>query len=371
MYLDNNATAPVRPEVIEEVCRVLEMGGNPSSVHYKGRSALHILENARKKIAAAIGADSEQIIFTSGGTEANNLALKGVVGRSCLLVGATEHDAVLQSAANLDRDVVILPVDNNGLVVREALLDAIDQRGGVNCLVSVMLANNETGVIQPVAELCRAAKERGALFHTDAVQALGKMPLDFNGLGVDMMSLSAHKMGGPQGVGALVIRENVPIRALMEGGGQERRRRSGTENLPAIAGFAKATDFLMELIETTKEMGCWRDRFEEKITTSCPKLIVHGQQVARLPNSSCISMPGVASETIVMAMDLAGICISAGSACSSGKVKASHVLKAMGMKDAVAGSSIRVSLGWQNQEQDLDVMQQKLLTLYQQKVKAE
>lgn len=347
-YLDYNATAPVRPEAAAAVAAALEIGGNPSSVHAAGRAARRLVEDAREQIAALIGAHAPDIVFTSGGSEANALALGGT-GAVRVLVSAIEHDSVLRNAATGS----CIPADRSGVVDLAALERWLGESGGEATLVSVMLANNETGVIQPVAEAAAIAHRHGALIHCDAVQAVGKIAVDFAALGVDMMTISAHKLGGPQGVGALVLRAGLTITPLIKGGGQERGRRAGTENVPGIAGFAAAAVAARADLERGEpaRIARLRDRLEAALP---PQAVVHGAAAARLPNTSCIGLPGMSAETQVMALDLAGVAVSSGAACSSGKVRASHVLGAMGLGPADAGSAIRVSLGWASIEDDVE-----------------
>jgi len=346
VYLDYNATARVRPEVVEAMHAALTEVGNPSSVHRAGRRARQTLETARAQVAALVGAPPQAVVFTSGGTEANNQALASVEGGR--LVSAVEHDCVLEAAPEAER----VPVDRDGRVDLTALADLLARERPA--LVSVMLANNETGVVQPVAEVTKLAKENGALVHCDAVQAPGKLDVDMATLGVDLLTLSAHKFGGPQGVGALVLAAGIEPRALLVGGGQERRWRAGTENLPGIVGFGRACELALEARDERARIAALRDRLEAEVTALAPSAAVYGRGVARLPNTSCLAMPGVANETQLIAFDLAGIAVSTGSACSSGKVGASHVLAAMGLDPAQAGSAIRVSLGWASTEDDVE-----------------
>jgi cysteine desulfurase len=343
VYLDYNATAPVRPEAAAAVADALGLTGNASSVHRFGRLARRKLEDAREAVAALVGAPAERVVFTSGGTEANNLALTGA-GRARRLVSAGEHDSVLNAAAGAEGGLERIPLRRDGVVD----LDALEARLGEDprpALVSVMLANNETGVIQPVARAAETAHGRGALVHCDAVQGAGKIPVDMAALGVDLLSLSAHKLGGPQGVGALIVAEGIELAPLMLGGGQERRHRAGTENLPGIAGFAAAAECALAGLERMAGLAELRDRLERHLRARAPEIEIYGASAPRLPNTSCFGTPGLAAETQVMALDLAGIAVSAGAACSSGKVAPSHVLRAMGASEAEAGSAIRVSLG--------------------------
>ncbi|MBN9088710.1 MAG: cysteine desulfurase [Reyranella sp.] len=333
-YLDHNATSPLRPVALDAVVEALQAGGNPSSVHRPGRAARARLDKARKQVAGLVGALPSEVVFTSGGTEANNMALRGH-GR--VLVSAIEHESVLRAVPDAER----LPVDGNGLLDLATLERLLAARPA---LVSVMLANNETGVIQPVAEVVRLARAAGALVHCDAVQAAGKVPVDLRGLGVDYLSLSAHKLGGPTGVGALVVRAGAPLATDRVGGGQEAWRRAGTENVAGIAGFGAAAEASRDGLTPAL-----RDRLEASLPGK-----VHGAGAPRLPNTSCLSMPGVKAETQVMALDLAGVAVSAGSACSSGKVSRSAVLAAMGVDIADAETAIRISCGWNTVFEDIE-----------------
>lgn len=341
VYLDYNATAPMRPDVIEAVTAALTLGGNPSSVHASGREARRAVEDAREEVAALIGAAPADIVFTSGGTESNALALRGA-GRERILASAVEHDSVVRNA-----ECELVPVGRNGIVDLDALESMLDSRPA---LVAVMLANNETGVIQPVKDAAEIAHRYGALLLCDAVQGTGKIPVDVQELGADLLSLSAHKLGGPKGVGALYVAPHVELAPLLSGGGQERRRRSGTENLPGIAGFGAAARLAREHLGDYARIARLRDDLEARILEIEPEAVIFGRESPRLANTSLISMPGVASETQVIAFDLEGIEVSAGSACSSGKVEPSRVLRAMGYEMDVANTAVRVSLGWDSTE---------------------
>lgn len=351
-YLDHNATTTPRPEAVMAMTAVLARVGNPSSVHGPGREARKVMEQSRTEVAALINAEAADVIFTSGGTEANNLALTGT-GRTHILVSAIEHASVLKC----DGEMII--VDDSGLVD----LEKLDQQLMVAdspALVSVMLANNETGVIEPLADVVAIAKRHGALVHCDAIQAAGKIPVDIKALGVDLMSLSAHKIGGPSGVGALVVAglgrgTGVDLKGQFFGGGQERGYRVGTENLPGIAGFGAAASTALNGLESFAALSHLRDDIEAGVKQAEPAAVIVGGDVERLPNTSCLTMPGTDSQTQVMALDLAGVGVSAGSACSSGKTKASGVLKAMGLDNETAECAIRVSLGWASTAQDVDM----------------
>ncbi|MBI1272657.1 MAG: aminotransferase class V-fold PLP-dependent enzyme [Alphaproteobacteria bacterium] len=346
IYLDYNATTPLKPAVRESVVAAMDVCGNASSVHRYGQQARMLVEGAREEVAAMVGVKPAQVIFTSSGTEANNLALRAT-GRTKIVASAIEHDSILQGAATAR-----LPVLASGVMDLDALPGLLED--GVSTVVSAMLVNNETGIVQPVNEIAAKAKSYGAIVHTDAVQAAGRMALDFAALGVDMMTLSAHKIGGPQGVGALIVRPDLPVAPLLHGGGQEMRRRAGTENVAGIAGFGEAARLVANDMINQLQLSEWRTWMENEIASFGEGVRIFGSEATRVANTSCIAMPGVSSEKQVVAFDLAGIAVSAGSACSSGKVKASHVLRAMGLDDNLAGCAIRVSSGWNTTRQDFE-----------------
>lgn len=343
-YLDHNATSPLRPAARDAMVAALAGHGNASSPHAAGRAARARVEAARRAIALGFDGALDSVIFTSGGTEANNLALRGT-GAAAVLVSAIEHDSVRQAHPRPE----IIPVDGRG-IVDLGWLERRLARGGVG-LVSVMLANNETGVIQPLAEVVRLARDEGALVHTDATQAAGRIPVSFEALDVELMTVSAHKLGGPPGAGALLVQEGFPLQPLLRGGRQEDGRRAGTENVPAIAGFAAAVEAALQPDDHVREL---RDRLEARLLAAAPEARIFGAEAARLPNTTCIAMPGVAAETQVMALDLAGVAVSAGAACSSGKVRSSPVLAAMGIDADLARSAIRISLGWNSTADDVE-----------------
>jgi len=357
-YLDWNATAPLRPEAAAAMSAMLARCGNPSSVHRWGRAARQAVEGARSAVGALLGVPPDGVIFGSGGTEANHLALLGC-GRQRVLVSAVEHDSLLRAVPEAER----IPVDRDGIVVLDTLDDllAADPRPA---LVSVMLANNETGVLQPLAAIAAIARAHGALLHCDAVQAAGKITLDARSIGADLVSLSAHKLGGPPGIGALIVTGDLELAPLLRGGGQERGRRAGTENLAGIAGFAAAAANAAQEIVVYERVRSLRDALEAGISAIAPEAVVLGAAVPRLPNTAAIGMPGVAAETQVIALDLDGVMVSAGSACSSGKVGPSHVLEAMGVGPDLVGSTIRVSLGWSSSEADVAHFLKAWATLY-------
>ncbi|WP_333585591.1 cysteine desulfurase family protein [Phenylobacterium sp.] len=347
VYLDYNATAPVRPEARAAVLAALEAGGNPSSVHAVGRAARARLEAARGQVAALMGAPASTVVFTSGGTEANALAIESAVasGARRLIVSAVEHDAVIETARASGAAVEFWPVDAQGRVQLNwlsARLERWDASEGA-AFVALMLANNETGVIQPVAEAAEMVRAAGGWLHVDAVQAAGKIGFDSRALGADTLAVSAHKLGGPQGVGALTFGPRARLSRRIHGGGQERGWRAGTENLPGAAGFAAAAAAAVQGLELMAAQAAWRDAAQARLRDAGAEIL--GADAARLPNTLCLAMPGYPAELQVMNLDLAGVMISAGSACSSGKVKASHVVSAMGRAD-LAGCAIRVSGGW-------------------------
>lgn len=348
-YLDYNAGAPVRPEVVAGMAEAMAVPGNPSSVHGPGRAARARVEAARAAIAALVGADPAAITFTSGGTEANNQVLRGC-GRARVLVSATEHASVRDAVP----EAAIIPVSGDGVVDLGALerMLAADE---VPALVSVMLANNETGVIQPVAEVARIARAHGALVHCDAVQAPGKMSVSMSGLNVDFLTLSAHKLGGPAGIGAVVAaKADSALAPILLGGGQERRRRAGSENLAGIVGFGIAARMAAEDGAAGERMKELRDRLEAAVKARVPGAVVVGAEAPRLGNTCCLALPQVPAQVQVMALDLAGVAVSAGAACSSGKVGESVVLRAMGLGPAIAASAVRVSLGWASGAEDVE-----------------
>jgi len=357
-YLDWNATAPLRAEVAAAMADALARTGNPSSVHRWGRAARQAIERARAQVAALVGAAPAEVIFTSGGTEANHLALLGMRERR-VLISAIEHDSVREAAP----EATLIPVTPAGVVdlaALEALLDAEPRLA----LISIMLANNETGAIQPVAEAAAIARARGALVHCDAVQGAGKIPVDFRALSVDLLSISAHKLGGAQGAGALVAREGVVLTALQRGGGQERGRRAGTENGPGIVGLGVAAELAGREVLPNAAIAKLRDQAEATLTAVAPDAPVFAKESPRLPNTLSIGMPGVPASTQVMALDLAGVMVSAGAACSSGKVRRSHVLSAMGASAEEAESAIRVSLGWSTTPAEVERLVDAWAALY-------
>lgn len=348
IYMDCNATMPVKPGVIDVMTHVLRETGNASSIHRDGRAARRHIEEARAAIAAIIGTNPAYVFFTSGATESNNTVLKTFAGQAVLL-SAIEHPSVLEvfpSAAKI-------PVTMDGVVDMDALEKLLDTKPA---LVSVMLVNNETGVIQPVADIVRLIRKKSpaTIVHCDAVQALGRIAVDFSALQVDFISLSAHKMGGPQGSGALVMAPGAKIEKLLLGGGQEKRQRPGTENVAAIAGFGMAAKLAAQDMEAFQNLGAHRDRIENTLLDAEPRLKIFGRKAPRVSNTTQLALPGMTAETQLMAMDLAGVSVSSGSACSSGTVKPSHVLQAMHVPENEAMGALRVSLGWHTTKEDVD-----------------
>ncbi|MEZ5922627.1 MAG: cysteine desulfurase family protein [Parvularculaceae bacterium] len=357
-YLDHNATAPVRPEVVDAVASAMHAVGNSSSVHEEGRKARGLVEEAREKFRSLVNAPVNGVIFTSGGTEAIHYALHGTVKTGAvkrLFVSAIEHPAVRANADETGVPVETIPACNSGVIDLDWLKDRLSKydaarEGGF--LVCVMAANNETGVIQPVAEAARIAHEKGGLFFADAAQAVGKIPVNFVMSGADLMAATAHKFGGPIGVGALVAGPNLPLHPIMRGGGHESNRRAGTHNVPAIAGLGVAAELAAATIADAKRISNLRDRIQQAVVAE--GAVIWGKDAERLPGTLSFSAPGFAGQTQMMAMDLAGIAISSGSACTSGKTAPSHVLAAMGASDELAKCGVRISLGWNSTEEDVE-----------------
>lgn len=359
VYLDWNATTPLRREARAAMAAAWDLGGNPSSVHAEGRRARGLVEEARAAVAAAIGGEARNVIFTSGGTEANALALTpGILSRSGqaverLVISAVEHASVLAGGQFMAERIAILPVHRSGLVDLDAL--GMMLADGPPALVSVMLANNETGAIQPIARVADLVHAAGGLLHVDAVQAFGKIEFVINELNADLVSVSAHKIGGPPGVGALIVAPDLAAPpALIRGGGQERGHRAGTENVPAIAGFGAAVKAAMASRDTDMARAeTLRNRLERGLRQTQGS-VIFADDAPRLPNTTLFGVPGLKAETAIIGLDLEGIAVSSGSACSSGKVQPSHVLEAMGYGPGLAKSAIRFSLGWETTEADID-----------------
>ena len=367
VYLDWNATTPLRPEARAAMAAACELAGNPSSIHAEGRQARRLVEDARAAVAAAVGALPRNVVFTSGGTEANASALTpglraagGAVQR--LLISAVEHASVMAGGRFAPQAMTRVAVTASGVV------DLADLRArlgsGAPALVSLMAANNETGALQPIKEAAQIVHEAGGLLHVDAIQALGKIPLDIRTLGADLVTLSAHKIGGPKGAGALVLAEGLPgIEPLLRGGGQERGHRAGTENVAGIAGFGAAVKAAMGALEADgRRLEGLRDRLEASLRETAGMIVFSGD-APRLPNTTLFTVPGLRAETAVIGFDLAGVAVSSGSACSSGKVQPSHVLEAMGVGPNLAQGAVRLSLGWSTTETDVDSALQAWRTL--------
>ncbi|CAN7273324.1 cysteine desulfurase family protein [Bosea sp. LjRoot9] len=372
-YLDHNATTPVRPEVAQAMACALMLPGNPSSVHHEGRAARAAIEQARAQVAALVGAKAANVVFTSGGTEANATVLSpGLMdcsgGRDCvrtpaslLLHGATEHTCIRDGHRFPASAAEAIPVDADGLADKNWLAERLERLGaeqpGARALVSLHLANNETGVLQPIAGIAAIARHFGALMHCDAVQAAGKIAIDINMLGVDVLTLSAHKLGGPKGVGAIVFRTGALELAdkPMRGGGQERGWRAGTENVAGIVGFGMAAEIAAKaIVAETGRLSALRDKLEAGLLALAPDTLIFGRSAPRLPNTSAFATPGIRAETALIMLDLNGVALSSGSACSSGKVKRSHVLDAMGVDPAMSAGALRASLGWTTCEAQID-----------------
>jgi cysteine desulfurase len=366
VYLDWNATAPLRAEAQAAAAEALAICGNPSSVHAEGRAARGLIEEARERVAALVGGEPRNVVFTSGGTEANAMALSPFMvtadesrPRDHLLLSAIEHPSVLAGGRFPREAIEIVAVTADGrldLAAFAAVLARLPAKGIARPLVSLMLANNETGVVQPVTEAAALAHAAGALVHVDAVQAAGRIACDINEIGADLMTLSGHKIGAPKGGGALIKREHALhfTDPLIRGGGQERGARSGTENIPGIVGFgAAAAAVRAASAEERVQMVALRQRLEAGLMTQAPA-VIFGAEVPRLPNTTLFAVPGIKAETALIALDLEGIAVSSGAACSSGKVQASHVLAAMGVEGALAQGAIRVSLGPTTRESEVD-----------------
>ncbi|PVE23199.1 cysteine desulfurase [Microvirga sp. KLBC 81] len=382
-YLDHNATSPLRPEVAEAVLRAMQLPGNASSIHTEGRAARAEIERARVSVAKLVGAKAKNVIFMSGGTEAANLVLTpsfrrlGQPGAARLFIGATEHPCVLSGHRFPADRVEIIPVDEHGILDLAWLKTRLERAGEERVLVSAQLANNETGVLQPVSEIAQLVHARGGLIHTDAVQAAGRLSVDLAGLGVDALTLSAHKLGGPKGAGALVLAsDQYEIgERLIRGGGQEKNYRAGTENVAAIAGFGTAAELaLAGLEQETRRLRQLRDEAEAHVRRIAPDVLVVGSGAERLPNTFAFAIPGLKAETALIAFDLAGIALSSGSACSSGKVKRSHVLDAMSVEPTLSEGVLRVSLGWTTTKEDVirfaDACEKVVGTLYKRRASA-
>jgi len=358
IYLDYNATAPMRPEVIKAMSDVMHRPNNPSAAHKAGRTARLDVERARTQIANSVNGKTTGVIFTSGATEANNMIMNGFPDHA-LITTAIEHPATLKAC----KDIIVLPVDENGLLDL-AVLERRLKDEKRPALVSIMMVNNQTGVIQPIKDIAKIVHEHGGLFHSDCAQSLGRMPIDMVDMGIDMLSIAGHKICGPLGIGALVIDPKLEIMPYIRGAKQENSRRAGTENVPAIIGFGIAADIAVSNIDHYTKLEILRDKLETEIKAISPEVIIHSKDAPRAANTSMFSLVGIRSDTMMMHMDLADIAISTGSACSSGRVEPSHVLTAMGCSEDVASSALRISMGCNTQESDIDAFITAWKTLY-------
>lgn len=344
VYLDYNATAPLLPEAKAAIVDALDIVGNPSSAHNEGRAARGFIDKARESVARLAGSRPSEIVFTSGASEAN--AWVFAQPWDTIFIAGIEHDSVLACARANGANIIALPVDQNGCVTVDDLTERVQGSPPVGrALLTLQMANNETGIIQNVAKAAAAAKQLGLVVHTDAVQAPGRIAVNFAGMGADLMSLSAHKLGGPKGIGALVVRDHLDLVPLVRGGGQERRRRAGTEDIAGIAGFGAAAKAALSQLANAERVSALRDQLEVSLMAVVPSTVVIGKNAPRLCNTSLVALPGKLAETLVIRLDLAGFAVSAGSACSSGKVGASHVLGAMNVERDIASAAIRVSIG--------------------------
>ncbi|MEM9355145.1 MAG: cysteine desulfurase family protein, partial [Pseudomonadota bacterium] len=353
-YLDYNATAPLLLEAREMMLQAMDVTGNPSSVHGEGRDTRKLVEDAREKVAVLVGTKPNNVVFTSGATEANAWALARNWDQ--ILLSRIEHDSVLAPARSSGGDIMDLDVDPNGQASVEqvadfAYLNSIENR---RRLVALQMANNETGSLQPVEDAGRLCQEHGLSLHIDAVQAAGRTTIDFDALGADTLAISSHKIGGPMGVGALVIKDGLELSPFIVGGGQEKRRRAGTENVPGIVGFGAAAEFVVGQSQEMTRLGQLRDVLEKQLLSASPDAVIIGRDGPRIANTSCVAVTGQSSDILLIKFDLAGVAVSAGSACSSGKVGASHVLTAMGVKPELARGAIRISLGWNTSANDIE-----------------
>lgn len=363
VYLDYNATAPLLPKVTEAMREHELIPLNPSSTHYFGRMARKVVEDSRRKIADIFSVFPHEVYFCGSATEANNWVIQNFLGKP-MLVSAIEHRSVLDAAPHAER----IPVDAQGVVRLDALERMLQERSDV-ALVSIMLANNETGVVQPVAEAASLCRRYGALLHCDAVQGVGRIAIDCGLLGADYYTISSHKCGGPLGIAALISRSGNPLSPLLRGGGQERRMRAGTEHVRGASGLACAVEQQYINIFNYNELHSYIKAMESKITTTVGNNAIISSRVNRLPNTSCILMPGVSAEVQLMHFDLAGFALSAGAACASGKIEPSHVLKAMGIPEAVSSCAIRMSAGWATTREEIQRFTAAWIAFYEQRAK--
>ncbi|MGB1076766.1 MAG: cysteine desulfurase family protein [Bdellovibrionales bacterium] len=348
-YLDYNATCPIRPEVIEGVVFAMETLGNPSSIHQEGRQARKLVETARAKVSDLVGCSAKQVIFTSGATESNNMLLKGYAPHRRILISATEHSSVIRAGVKAE----LIPVHSSGLINLDAL-KALLEEDTRPVFVSIMAVNSETGVIQPIKEISALLSDYDSIFHTDAAQAVGRIPVYFPSMGVQFLSLSGHKIGGPQGIGVIVMENGTNPPTLIEGGGQERRQRAGTENVAAIHGLGIACEIALDNLEEFQKLGVFQSTLEKALKASNTDIVINGENAPRVANTTSLCLKGFDASTLLMSLDIEGIAVSTGSACSSGSVEPSHVLKAMGHSDSNAKSGLRISTGWATTQDDID-----------------
>ena len=359
LYLDYNATAPLLPEVRAAMVDALALTGNPSSIHGAGRNARKHVELAREQIARLVNCDPTHVTFTSGATESNNWVLFGAPAER-FLVSSVEHPS-LMDAAKEKKNAGLIPVTSDGVIDTDAL-DLLLGGSHEKTLVCAMWVNNETGVIQPIERIAEICTKHGALLHVDAVQAAGRLPIDLKETRIDYLSLSAHKIGGPTGVGVLVYDHETMLAKFIQGGGQERRRRAGTENMLGIIGFGVAAEVAQDTQKIYAQLGVWRDAMEARLKAALPDLVVVGENAPRVGNTSQVILPGVTAEKQLMALDLTGVHVSSGSACSSGSVKPSHVLLAMGVPESMAACAIRISTGPSSTENDVKSFEKAFLS---------
>ena len=358
-YLDYNATAPLRPEVVEAMYEILAEPGNPSSIHQEGRAARKIVEQARAHVAELVGCHAKQVIFTSGATESNNTLLKGYASHRRILISATEHSSIISAGVQAE----LIPTHRNGLIDTHALKSMLEAHPDTPTFVAIMMVNNETGVIQPIKEIAQILSDYDCIFHTDAAQAAGRIPVYFPITGAHFMSLSAHKFGGPQGVGALIMANGTNPPPFLTGGGQERRQRAGTENVAGIHGMGVAAKIALEKLDDFEKLRDFQSQIESHLLSVTPSASINGASTARVANTTSVCIEGFDASTLLMSLDLEGIAVSTGSACSSGSIQASHVLLAMGASNSLAKSGLRISSGWATTQEDIDAFKDAWTTI--------
>ena len=365
IYLDHNATTPMKPAVKKATAEAFDITGNASSTHGFGQSARMVVEAARRQIARGLNVDPEWVVFTGGATESNNTVLRSAdhLNFDHLFVSGLEHPSIWDLGNELDK-CEFIPATDTGIVDLDRLEKMLNGADG-NILISVMMVNNETGVIQPMDAIVELAKQHNATVHVDAVQAVGRLRVDIENMGVDLVSVTAHKFGGPAGVGALIVRDDTPFYPMLIGGGQEKSKRAGTENVAGIVGMGLAMDLAIQDLKKYQRLEILRDTMEKNIISAVPSVIILGRDAPRVVNTSMMILPGLGSQTQLMKLDLAGVACSGGSACSSGRSEPSHVLRAMGVGDDLAGNALRVSLGWNTTQEDVAIFTEKYITMAQ------